>query len=439
MTKNKRQSWWLESEHKGSVFGDVQAYALANGLKVIVVQDPSSPVSEVQTWFAAGSARDPVGKGGLAHLLEHLMFRGTVAVPDAGFDEIMEEHGVYVNAATWLDWTSYRASLPADALDLVLGLEADRMTGLHLDAEVFRSEREVVRNERRQFVDNDPDGLASELLLETLFGTHTYSRPVLGTEDNIDALTTADCRLFYRQVYAPALTTLVIVGPDPAEYVLPLVFATHGRIRKKAAPTPVIVPPAPLAASISLERRWPVNQPRLSLAYLAPDARSPQQVPLKVLAEILAGAESCPFNNRVVEELALSLSVEALCAGMGVGGIFEVHLEPREATADVMQRLLAEFDAEVARLATTGPTQADLDAARNRMRISVLRGSIGVEGRCSLLGEYQATTGDYRNVFGYCDALDAMTTAEVAAAAAQYLYNMPRVVLRIYPDAEGEE
>ncbi len=439
MANKKRPSWQLESKHQGGVFGEVQAYALPNGLKVIVVQDQSSPVCEFQTWFTAGSAWDPPGKGGLAHLLEHLMFRGTRAVPDSGFDEIMEEHGVYVNAATWLDWTSYRASLPADALSLVLGLEADRVSGLLIDAEVFTSELEVVRNERRQFVDNDPDGLASEVLLETLFGSHPYSRPVLGTEKDLDALTAKDCRQFYRQVYTPQMASLVVVGPHAPEEVLELVSATHGRLRRKLGAVAAITPPAPLKASVDLQRHWPVNQPRLSLAYLVPDAASPQQVALKVLAEILAGAESCPFNNRVVEELSLSLSVEALCAGMGQGGIFEVHLEPREASPAVMDQLLAEFDAEIQRLATKGPSQEDLDAARNRMRISVLRGAIGVEGRCSLLGEYQATTGDYRRVFGYCDALDTMQVKDVAAVAAAYLRHSHRVVLRIYPEADGKE
>ena len=229
--------------------GDVTAarYVLGNGLSVIVMRDPSAPIASFQTWLGVGSRQEATGRTGIAHLFEHLMFKGTARHPHPVFDTLLERAGAQTNAATWLDWTFYYENLPAAQLDLAVRLESDRLVNLVLTQEQLDSEREVVKNERLYRVDNDPDGAIEEALFERLFPGHPYARPTLGYAADLDALTLADCLAFYRTWYSPGNVTLVVAGDVQPRPVLDLVARYYGALRPVEVPA-AVPPPGPVAA-----------------------------------------------------------------------------------------------------------------------------------------------------------------------------------------------
>jgi zinc protease len=188
----------------------IERYRLEdNGLEVLVLVDHVAPVVSYQTWFKVGSRHEREGKTGIAHLFEHLMFGETKNVPLGEHDRRLEEAGAESNAATYVDWTYYLVNLPSDALELAIGLEADRMHNLVIESDQLESEREVVLNERRLTVDNDIDGTAAELLFCNAFRVHGYRFPTIGFAEDIAALDLDDCRGFYRTYYAPNNACLV--------------------------------------------------------------------------------------------------------------------------------------------------------------------------------------------------------------------------------------
>ena len=191
----------------------VDKYVLPNGLRVLIWEDHRVPLFAYQTWFRVGSRHEQGGRTGMAHLFEHMMFKATSNHKEGEFDRIMEQHGAQTNAATWVDWTYYREKLPAGNLDLLCGLESDRMENLVLDEGQLESEREVVINERLLRVDNDPEGLLYEKLYALAFGrSHPYGWPTIGWMDDIRAISLEDCRDFYGRYYAPNNATITLVG-----------------------------------------------------------------------------------------------------------------------------------------------------------------------------------------------------------------------------------
>ena len=198
-------------------------FRLGNGLKVILVRDPSAPVFAYQTWFAVGSRHEREGITGIAHLFEHLMFNQTENHPPGELDRLIETAGGDTNAATWVDWTYYRDNLPKAELPLAVELEADRMAHLTLGDKQVESEREVVANERRFRVEDDVDGFFNEELYKAAFTTHPYHWPTIGWMRDIEAISIEDCRAFYRTYYAPNNATVVLVGDVDEDGALALI------------------------------------------------------------------------------------------------------------------------------------------------------------------------------------------------------------------------
>lgn len=434
-TKRRAAGRRLEQglRHLGGYWGPVEFARLSNGLGVIALVDRDSPVCEVQTWFSVGSADDPAGKTGLAHLFEHLMFRRTRMREEGEFDRLLEEQGAFCNAATWLDWTSYREGLPQEALELVLELEAERMSGLLLDRATVLTERDIVLNERRQCVDNDPDGMISEKVFSLFFQGHPYQHPVIGYEEDIGALSLTDCRQFYTRHYNPASAVVVVVGPRPADEVLRLVEGSHGGISRSAPEVGLLQAfPGP-SARHDETMLLPLVCPKLAVAFAGPASSEDDVVVMRLVAELLAGAESCPLVHSLVDERALCISMDAFSSAMKAGGLFQFEFEPSpELPVAAEDQILGLLGDELSRLGRELP-DAEFQAARNRMQMSMLRSSIGVSGKCSLLGEYQVTDGDFRSLFRFQEQLEALTPADVSAAIRRTLCRVPDVIVRARP------
>lgn len=395
-------------------------YVLGNGLSVIVMRDPSAPVASFQTWIGVGSRHEVKGRTGIAHLFEHLMFKGTRDHPHSVFDRLLERAGAQTNAATWLDWTFYYENLPAPELELAVRLEADRLVNLSLTQEQLDSEREVVKNERLYRVDNDPDGAIEEALFEDLFPVHPYGRPTLGYAPDLDALTLADCLAFYRTWYSPGNVTLVVVGDvDPRE-VLRLVARYHGSL--VPVDVPRTVPPAEAEATGGPRVRvlsQPIAAERVRIGWRTVPAASEDAFALDVVNEVLFATESSRVHDRLVERMAVASDVDGASEPLALDGVFlvDVFMNEGRSASEAAEVVFEELE----RLALGGPTKTELDRARNHMEAAFLRSLVTAGARATQLGAYERTAGDFRRMFTFVEGARGVKAEDVRRVAGRLL------------------
>jgi len=211
---------WLTSVPDAARAGEVHEYVLANGMKVLLVEEPKAPVATVQVWFKVGSRNEVLGRAGLSHMLEHMMFKGTARYPKGVFSRTIRKNGGNDNAFTSQDATAYFENLAADRVRLALEMEADRLNGLLLDEHEFQLEREVVKEERRLRSEDDPQAFLVETLFAQAFLMHPYHWPIIGWFPDLDAMTREDLKRHYDTYYVPNNATLVVVGDIKAEALL---------------------------------------------------------------------------------------------------------------------------------------------------------------------------------------------------------------------------
>ena len=274
------------------------SFTLGNGLQVVVIPDHRTPVVTQMLWYKVGSADETAGKSGLAHFLEHLMFKGTAKHPAGEFSETVRRIGGNENAFTSVDYTGYFQRVPREHLGKVMEFEADRMTGLILKDENVLPERDVVLEEYNMRVANNPDARLSEQMMAALYLNHPYGRPVIGWRQEIEKLDREDALAFYKRFYAPNNAILVIAGDVDAKEIRPMVERAYGAISAQPAiPAQRVrpqepVPVAPRTVTLSDPR---VEQPGLRRHYLVPSsstAAAGESPALDVLAQLIASGRS---------------------------------------------------------------------------------------------------------------------------------------------------
>ena len=301
--------------HRTDLAEPVEAFRLANGLDVVVVKDRRAPVVTHMVWYRNGSADDPVGKSGIAHFLEHLMFKGTERWPAGEFSKIVAGYGGQENAFTSFDYTAYFQRVPKEHLRAMMDYEADRMTGLSFDEGVVAPERDVVLEERRMRVDSDPAAQLGEEFSATLFFHHPYGTPIIGWEHEIERLSRDDAFAYYQRFYTPENAILVVAGDTDAAEVRRLAEDTYGRIAARGA-APVRsrpVEPEPRASRRVQLNDPRVQQPSLRRGWLTPTYTAGERdevLALELVAEILGGGTTSRLYRRlcVEDELAAGAS-----------------------------------------------------------------------------------------------------------------------------------
>ncbi|MSP91428.1 MAG: insulinase family protein [Myxococcales bacterium] len=408
--------------------GVVQLWRLGNGMRVALAPDAWAPTVALHTWVPSGSADEPPGRTGIAHLLEHLLFKGTKAHPAGAFDRVLEQGGAGANAATWTDWTMYHEAVPPTLLGEVIAMEADRFADLKLSQVAFRSEHTVVRNERREHVDNDPDGQIEEAVLDALYGAHPYGHPVLGTDTDLDRVTREDAVAFFRQHYAARRLLVVMAGAVDVETALRALVAHHGRLpagtANPAAPEPR-VPEGPATRTVKLRAR----AERLSIAWRTVVGTHPDQPALAVLAEVLGNAESTRLVRRLVHARPLASHVEVTAVAPRWTGMVEVRvvLQPGEQAATAER----EVDAVLAALvAGDPPTAAEVDGARARLLTDHFREHATADGRADAIGHALATFGGLAADAAFWQGVERTTADDVQRVARTWLVPGRRVVVR---------
>jgi len=406
---------------------------LANGLEIVVWPDRDIPNVAMYTWYRVGSRNERPGITGIAHYFEHMMFQGTTNRPPGEFDRVMEANGGANNAYTSPDVTVYKNWFPDSALELVFELEADRMRNLDFDPKVVESERSVVQSERRLRVDDDNFGTLAEQLKATAYVAHPYQIPVIGWPADIEGWKVEDLRAFYRQYYAPNNAVIFIVGNVEPEVVFKLAEQRLGGLVAQPAPTPVTTREPEQLGERRIRIERDAQAPLLAMAWHAGAATDPQARVMEVLLAILGGGESSRLYQRLVERERAAVDVGTeLEQGFDPGLAWVYAVVP---PGGQVARAEALIDEEIARLASGGPTEAELAKARKQALAGFWRGLQTISGKAQALGEYEVFHGDYRKLFDAPEAYAGITAAQVREAAAKVLTKRNRSVGILEPPA----
>jgi zinc protease len=391
---------------------------------VVVVPNHRVPIVSHMVWYKVGAADEVPGKSGLAHMLEHLMFKGTPTVPPGEFSKIVARNGGRDNAFTSSDYTGYFQNVAADRLELVMRMEADRMVNLTLDDDNFRTERAVVQEERRSRVANNPGARLAEQMEAMLFLNSPYHRPVIGWDSEIAALTREDALAFYRRWYAPNNAVLVVAGDVDVATVRPLAEKYYGGLARADTPPRIRTqePPPEAARRVTISDPR-VTQPSWSRIYLAPSQRAGETrlaQPLEVLAEIVGGGSTSILYRALVVEQNLAANADAFYDPVAVDlTTFRIGVVPRPGVTP--ERVEAAVDRELARIAKGEIPDGEVERAKTRLRAGVVYARDSLHTGARVLGEALTVGLAVDDVESWPDRVGAVTAAQVAEAAARLL------------------
>jgi zinc protease len=396
----------------------VLAATLDNGLRVLLLEDRRSPIVTVQMWYRVGSRNEARGATGIAHFLEHLMFRGTAKHGPGAFARLVERNGGQDNAFTSQDVTSYYVNIAADRLDLVLELEADRMHNLLLDAKIIDAEREVVIEERRTRTEDDPGGALGEEVSATAFRAHSYGQPIIGWMGDIRRITPDEIRAFYKTYYVPNNAILVAVGDFKAADVMIKVRAAFGSIPRGATPPPVTAVEPVQNGERRVRVQKPAELPIVYLGYPVPNHTSNDAPALEVLSVILSGGRSSRLYRELVYERQLALEAGGDYSYFSIDpNLFWFWATPLPGqTAETLEK---ELLGQMERLAREPVSEVELTRARNQIEASFVFQDDSIHRRASLLARFELL-GGYAQKDRYLDRIRAVTAADLQRVARIY-------------------
>ena len=411
----------------------VHEHTLSNGLKVLLVESPKAPVVTVQIWYKVGSRNEVMGRAGLSHMLEHMMFKGTERNPKGTFSRIIRKNGGNDNAFTSQDFTAYFENVAADRTELALALEADRMQGLQLNENEFQLEREVVKEERRLRTEDDPQSSLVEMLFAQAFLMHPYHWPVIGWFSDLNAMTLDDLKAYYDTYYSPNNATLVVVGDIKAEHLI-------GTIKRLFEPIPK--GPTPPVQKVTEpeqrgERRFVLRReaelPFAMAGYRVPNYTSDDSYALTILESILSHGKSSRLYRTLVYEQKIALAVGMEYNLLQTDGellyCFAV-VKPGVKIEDVEQALYREFD----RLQDSPPTEQELQRAKNQVEAEYVFAQDSNFRQAMVIGQAETVGAGWRHIDKFLERIRSVTAQDVQRVAHQYLTAENRTVGTLHAD-----
>jgi zinc protease len=413
-----------------------QRFTLPNGLTVVLHTDRSTPIVNVQVWYHVGSKNEKPGRTGFAHLFEHMMFKGSKNVEPEQHTSIVSSVGGRANAYTNEDTTVYWETVPSQYLPLVLWMEADRLGSLRIDEQTFINEREVVKEERRMRVDNQPFGNLNELLYQHAFTTHPYKNPVIGSMADLDAATIADVREFFNTYYIPANATVIIAGDFDVAETTDLVTRYFGRIPAGAGKVPRDIVQEPAQAKekrVTLQEAWPL--PAVVVAQHITYDGHPDSYPMHVLAKVLSDGNSSRIYRNLVYEKRLAV------AAFGSANLIEhpnlfyavAIVAPGQSLAAVEKALIEELD----KAAAEGITDRELQRAKNQFARDYILMRETVQQKAQILAHAEVLHADITTADGEFAIFQNMTRPDVQRVAKKYFVPASRLVMHVTPKNGG--
>jgi zinc protease len=401
---------------------------LANGLRAVIAEDHTAPVFSIAVVYEVGSRHERPSRTGLAHLFEHLMFKGSARVGPGEHFTLVFQNGGTMNATTDKDRTLYHETLPSHQLDLALFLEADRMGTLAITQEHFDNQRSAVKEERRVRFDNQPYGRTEETLERLAYDGTAYAHPVIGSMDDLDAASLADAAAFFDAHYGPNNAVIAIVGDVDAASCAAKVQRYFAPLPSRPSPPPVEIALTPRAA----ERRHRLVDPlapleSLNLAFTTSRAMTPDEPALRVLSTILGGGRSSRLYSRLVRREGLATAVTAAIVSRRGPGLLRVTATV--ASGRPAPAVEAAIDAEIARLATEPVMAWELQKARASARMATVSDLQSSASRAILLAQYALFHDDPRLIDTRDERIDAITAEDVLRVARTYLVPARRSVV----------
>jgi zinc protease len=427
----------LDAQQRPALSVPYTQFKLPNGLNVILHRDTSVPVVSVNVWYHVGSANERPGRTGFAHLFEHVMFEGSMHVPEGAFDNWLEAAGGNNNGSTTNDRTNYYEDLPANALELALFLESDRM-GFLLDDKApdkINGQRDVVKNEKRQSVDNQPYGQAFIELPAMLYPAgHPYSWSTIGSMEDLSAASFEDVARFFRTYYVPSNASLVIAGDID-------VAATRKMVEKWFSDVPAGKPVPPLnAPTVVLDGVKKktitdrVQLPRLYLAWHTPPLLKPGDAELDIVSNLLSGGKNSRLYRRLVYDMQIAQDVNATQQSQALGSNYLIIATARPGQS--LDKIQAVIDEELDKLRAAAPDQREMQRALNQIEANFYRGMErvgGFGGKANQLNAYYKATGQPDYFQKDLDRYRAVTAADIKAVVEKYLPKDRRVELSVVP------
>ncbi len=405
---------------------------LDNGFKLILLEDRKAPVAAIQITYRVGARNDVAGRSGRAHLLEHMMFRGTEKVGPEEYSKIVQRNGGRNNAFTSRDRTTYFSSIASDRLDVVLELEADRMRNLIISPEQYEPEKAVVMEERRLRVDNNPTSALFEQLYATAFQAHPYRQPIIGWAEEIRRSTAADLKEFYDRYYLPNNAFIVVVGDFDATDLASRIEGHFGSV----APGPM--PPAVRSVEPAqqgprrVELRREAQLPFVVLAHHVPNLRSRDGAALDMLSQVLAGGKSSRLYQSLVYDKRVARYAASEYDYSSVDPtLFFLYAQPLPGQEPAtVERLLEQ---EVGKLDENPPTALELERARNQIEAAYVFAQDSIYYQARLLGDFESA-GDWRMIDEYLPAIGEVTADDVLRVGQFYLVERNRTAATLIPE-----
>jgi zinc protease len=424
----------------------IDHFKLENGLEVVVIPDRRAPVVTHMIYFRNGAADDPIGKSGIAHFLEHLMFKGTKKNPKGTFSETVAALGGQENAFTSYDYTAYYQRVAKEHLGAMMALESDRLTGLVLKGPEVLSERDVVIEERKMRTDSDPAAQLQESLLATLYVHHPYGTPIIGWGHEIETLSREDALAYYRRFYRPDNAILIVAGDVEASEVMALVKETYAKV---PAPKPVkgVDPAAPLRTRVRepeiratrhvLLADAKVEQPSSQRAYLVPShatALGDEAFALEVLSQILGGSQTSRLYRALVMDKPIAVGAGSWYWNDALDiGQFGVYGVPAEGVG--LAALDEAIEAVVAVMRAELVGEKELERAKTRLIADMIYAQDNQAHLARIYGSTLTTGGKVEDVAAWPEKIRAVTAEDIRAVAARYLQPGRSVLGHLVKDA----
>ena len=409
---------------------------LPNGLTVVMSEDHSTPIVHLSLWYHVGSKNEKPGRTGFAHLFEHLMFKGSKNVQPEAHTSMISSIGGQSNAYTTDDETVFWETVPAQYLPLVLWLEADRMATLRIDKDTFTNERDVVKEERRMRVDNQPFGRLNEIIYDQSFTTHPYKHATIGSMADLEAASVDDVRDFYRTYYVPSNATLVLVGDFDTAQATQLVAQYLGRVPKAEREVPRDIPKEPPQTQekrVTLREPWPL--PAVVVAYHITNDGNPDSYPLHIAAKVLSDGQTSRIYQKLVYDKQMAV------AAFGNANLIEdpnlfyavAIVQPPHSPDDVLKELIA----EVERLKGEPITDHELQRAKNQFARDYIMSRESNQQKAMHLAHAVVIHRDIKTADGEFDIFQNISADDVQRVARTYFRPENRVILTMLPSGKA--
>ncbi len=426
----------LRAQENANLFDRVVEHRLHNGLKVLLLQESRAPIITVQLWYRVGSRNEYLGKTGISHLTEHLMFKGTAKYGPKYFSREVQRVGGSDNAFTGRNYTAYFETGPKDQLKRWLEMEADRMKGINVNQEGFQTEKKVVIEERRLRTEDDPNSFMQEAAMAATFEAHPYQWPVIGWLHDIESISLEDFNQYYHRYYQPNNCTLVVVGDIEPKEALQEIEAGFGDLPAGPEPPKVAAQEPRQFGERRVEVHREAQFPSILMSYHTPNWRDPDAYALELLNRILSQGRSSRLYNSLVYKQKLALEVGAdYDLDTTDPFLFTVYAQPMP--GKTLAQVEAALNAEIKKLQTEPVSDTELKKAKNQTTASFYLGLDSIFYRAMLLGRTE-TVASWTLLKDFIPKVLAVSAADVRRVAEKYLVPMNRTVGILVPVKTGK-